>query len=287
MTAPLVPVDADLRDFHFMPLDVARLVNSDVAALASGDEFKAAVMLWCHAWHQKPASSLPDDDRMLCRLAGYGRDIKGWRKVKDVALRGFVRCDDGRLYHPVIAEKVIEALEAKRKQRERTANATKARLERANANDEQRNVERNDQRNVNRNVHQGTGTGTEINIDDGRIARATFEQTETAIRTIPEIGAHPVGVNAVIAPIFQLVQRGFSLDTQIIPSIRRQLISAKRPVKSWAYFVDGIVNDAEQITTQPAGGRTHGSYRHPSPAQQLRDAIADVQAAVADRDTAA
>lgn len=135
MTAPLVPSDVDLRDFQFMPLDVARLIDSDLAAISTGDEFKAAVTLWCKSWHQVPASSLPSDDRMLAHLAGYGKDIKGWKKVRDVALRGFVACNDGRLYHPVIAEKAVEAAAAKvaraavkggvqtRKQRERAERA--------------------------------------------------------------------------------------------------------------------------------------------------------------------
>jgi hypothetical protein len=113
MTEPPVPPDLDLRDFQYMPLDVARLVDSDLNALSSGDEFRTAVILWCKAWHQVPASSLPDDDRLLAHLSGFGRDIKGWQKVREVALRGFEKYSDGRLYHGVIAEKALEALSAK------------------------------------------------------------------------------------------------------------------------------------------------------------------------------
>ena len=65
---PLVPAEVDLRDFGFMPLDVLRLRDSDLAALANGEEFKAAVLLWCAAWHQVPAASLPNDDRLLARF---------------------------------------------------------------------------------------------------------------------------------------------------------------------------------------------------------------------------
>lgn len=115
---PPVPSGLDLRDFQYMPLDVVRLVDSDLSAISTGDEFKAAVTLWCKSWHQIPAASLPDDDRMLAHLAGFGRDVKEWKRVRDVALRGFVKCDDGRLYHPVIAEKAIDAAESKREHRE-------------------------------------------------------------------------------------------------------------------------------------------------------------------------
>jgi hypothetical protein len=90
-----------------MPLDVIRLLDSDVFAMTTGDEFKAALALWCKSWTQAPAASLPDDDRILAHLSGAGAR---WRKVKDMALRGWIKCSDGRLYHPVVAEKALEAL---------------------------------------------------------------------------------------------------------------------------------------------------------------------------------
>lgn len=163
MTAPLVPIDVDLRDFGYMPLDVLRLRDSDLAALATGEEFKAAVLLWCVAWHQVPAASLPNDDRLLARYSGAG---SAWRKVKAEALRGFVECSDGRLYHATIAEKALEAWDAKAARRARTAAATAAREARLRAQhaqrdverDDTRNVERDEPRNVDRNVHQGKGT---------------------------------------------------------------------------------------------------------------------------------
>jgi hypothetical protein len=171
MIAPLVPTNVDLRDFGFMPLDVLRLRDSDLTALSSGEEFKAAVMLWCVAWHQVPAASLPDDDRLLARFSGTGA---AWKKLREGALRGFVKCSDGRLYHRTIAEKALESWAAKQRQRERTAAATAAREAKRRAalgltddqRDEQRDVERNDSRDVGRNdqrdvkrdVVQGTGT---------------------------------------------------------------------------------------------------------------------------------
>lgn len=106
MTEPLTPPDCDLRGLLFMPLDVLRLRDSDLSLVASGDEFKAAVLLWCASWHQVPAASLPDEDRVLARLSGL--DARAWRKARDGAMRGWMKCDDGRLYHPVVAEKALE-----------------------------------------------------------------------------------------------------------------------------------------------------------------------------------
>ncbi|WP_210247625.1 DUF1376 domain-containing protein [Salinarimonas soli] len=121
MTEPLVPAHVDLRDFAFMPLEVARLRDSAIVDQVSGEEFRAAILLWCASWHQLPAGSLPDDDRQLAKFAGYGRVVSEWLKVKDGALYGFVRCSDGRLYHPVIAEKAVEAWEKKHEYQERVS----------------------------------------------------------------------------------------------------------------------------------------------------------------------
>lgn len=115
---PLTPPECDLTDFQYMELDVRRLRDSKFAATPNGDAFRAGIMLWCAAWHQIPAASLPDDDVELANLAGYGRmpiSVKEWKKVRAEALHGFVKCSDGRLYHPVIAEKAIAAFESKRK----------------------------------------------------------------------------------------------------------------------------------------------------------------------------
>lgn len=156
MTDPLTPADLDLRDFDWMPLQVVRLRDSDIVVMASPEAFRAAVLLWCSAWHQVPAASLPKDERLLANLAGFGRDLKAWRAVSVDALRGFVECTDGRLYHPVIADKAIEADGKRRVQRKRTQAATSARRgkQRNDDRDEQRDVERDD----GRNDHQETGS---------------------------------------------------------------------------------------------------------------------------------
>lgn len=108
MTAPLVPEDVDLRGLPWMRLDTSRLLDSDLFALSTGDEFKAAVALWCKSWAQAPAGSLPKDERILAHLSGAGSK---WKRVRDMALRGWVECSDGRLYHAVVAEQALAAWE--------------------------------------------------------------------------------------------------------------------------------------------------------------------------------
>jgi len=103
---PPIDADVDLRGLPWMRLDVLRLMDSDLFALSTGDEFKAAVALWCKSWHQQPAGSLPTDDRVLAHLSGAG---PRWAKVKEMALRGWSLASDGRLYHEVITAQVLIA----------------------------------------------------------------------------------------------------------------------------------------------------------------------------------
>lgn len=129
---PLTPADCDLQDFPFMPLHVARLRDSDLASEAHPEACWYAVLLWAASWHQLPAASLPDNDVVLARLCGLGRDVRTFAEHRAEALRGFVLCSDGRLYHPVVAEQARSAWDSKRQQRWRTECA---RLKKANQRD--------------------------------------------------------------------------------------------------------------------------------------------------------
>jgi len=102
---PLTPENCDLRAVPHLPLDVHRLMDADFTATTSGEAFKTAVLLWCASWHQVPAASLPDDDRALCDLLGIS--VVAWRSVRKEALYGYIKCSDGRLYHPVVAEMAL------------------------------------------------------------------------------------------------------------------------------------------------------------------------------------
>lgn len=104
---PLTPAQCDLRGLPYMPLDCARLLESDTYALTTGEEFKAALTLWCRSWSQIPAASIPNADRILAKWAGVS--LNEWRMVREQALRGWISCSDGRLYHPIVAEKALTA----------------------------------------------------------------------------------------------------------------------------------------------------------------------------------
>lgn len=108
MTAPLTPANCDLRDYPRMMLDVVRLRGSEFDATLNDSAWRAGVNLWLTSWHQVPAASLPNDEGSLAKAAGLGRDTKTWKRLKDIALRGWQVCDDGLLYHTVIAEIALE-----------------------------------------------------------------------------------------------------------------------------------------------------------------------------------
>lgn len=95
-----------------MPIDVPRLLGSDLVHDESPEACWSAMLLWCVSWHEVPAGSLPDNDEWLAKRAGYwhkGKLDPTWHDVRNGALHGWIRCADGRLYHPVVAEKVNAA----------------------------------------------------------------------------------------------------------------------------------------------------------------------------------
>ncbi|RQZ78826.1 DUF1376 domain-containing protein [Burkholderia cepacia] len=92
-----------------MPIDVPRLLGSDLVHDESPEACWSAMLLWCVSWHEVPAGSMPDNDEWLAKRAGYwhkGKLDPTWHSVRDGALHGWIKCSDGRLYHPVLAEKV-------------------------------------------------------------------------------------------------------------------------------------------------------------------------------------
>lgn len=197
LPAPLTPQDCDLRNFEFMPLDVMRLRDSDIAAVDDAEVFRAAVLAWCVAWHQVPAASLPDDDKAIARLIGMGRDAAAFGALRAAgALHGFVKCVDGRLYHPVIAEKAITAWEAKDKQRNRTAAARNARLSQRQSHKPEPSVATPVTTSVTENVTASNREGDREGRDKEKVERAPAD----AVAEIPDFLRRPPPPAIVASP---------------------------------------------------------------------------------------
>ena len=103
---PFVPAEVELHGMAGFRLDVNRLLASELVAIGTPEECWAALMLWCRAWQQTPAGSLPNEERLL---AAFSNAKARWPKVRAMAMRGWVECSDGRLYHRVVAEEVLKA----------------------------------------------------------------------------------------------------------------------------------------------------------------------------------
>lgn len=108
---PLVPAECDLRDLDGFMLNVERLMASEFVAISSHEIIGAALLLWCRAWKQIPAGSLPDDDRVLAAFSKNSE--KKFKKIKKNVLHGFLLCNDRRWYHRVLCAEAKKALNKK------------------------------------------------------------------------------------------------------------------------------------------------------------------------------
>lgn len=110
---PLTPSDCDVSSYPGFIVQAARLSNSEFWMLATGKTKLAAIELWMFAWRQVPAASLPANPKLLSRITGLpARQIAQILESGDLHLtpfHGFVRCSDGRLYHPVLASDALRA----------------------------------------------------------------------------------------------------------------------------------------------------------------------------------
>ena len=124
MVAPLTPKCCDLRDYAYIPMQIGRLKQSRAWSMCKRNPALAFYLMntWTAAFQSVPAASLENDDLVLADLAMC--DDETWARVKDDVLRGWVVCDDGRLYHPVVAEYALEGWLGKVSQRKATAAAS-------------------------------------------------------------------------------------------------------------------------------------------------------------------
>lgn len=107
---PLTPADCDLSGYDWFPLKHKRLLRSTWWLRASDRAKALNIELWCAAYQEVPAASLPDDDLALSDMVGFGRrDLTAWMAVKDEVLAPWTLCSDGRWYHETLAEVATEA----------------------------------------------------------------------------------------------------------------------------------------------------------------------------------
>lgn len=274
MPEPLIPAHVDLRDFPFMPLDVARLRDSSIVDEVDGEEFRAAILLWCAAWHQVPAGSLPDEPRQLAKFAGYGRVVSEWEKVATGAMHGWVKCSDGRWYHPVVCEKAMEAWEKKSEftdrsnsRQERARAAAEARWGKkdpgkgeGNSEEDDKPVDANDadasgkqcarmQDALLKGNRQGQGIDRDKEpLRGSRDPRArVYDEIEAWLRgLVVDAGDHPVIAAADVTPIRVLLDEPGITRPDVEAGIKAFLAKSRKKAWSWDNFENWIRKAARE-----------------------------------------
>lgn len=110
MQLPPYPATTKAGGFKF-ELDCERIAQSDTWALAAPRQRPLLLMLWFIAWQQTPCGSLPVEDALIA--ARLGMDADAFQGDKAILLRGWWEASDGRLYHPVLTELVLEMMSRK------------------------------------------------------------------------------------------------------------------------------------------------------------------------------
>lgn len=143
---PLVPAGIDLSGYDYMPLYVTRLRKSRTWVRCKRRPAHGFYLMnmWTEAFtSHEQAGSLPDDDDLLADAAMCPPDE--WEAIKADIMSGtgWILCNDGRWYHPVVAEVVIEVWEKSRKTKTQTKLATEAAAEARRTKREAKTAEAN------------------------------------------------------------------------------------------------------------------------------------------------
>lgn len=85
-------------------------------------------------------------------------------------------------------------------------------------------------------------------------SRADLDRIEADLREAAGLQSNPSPMLMVVAPILGLLDRGFDIESDILPVVRAVASRAKRAPQSWDYFVKPIIEAAER-RTEAANGR--------------------------------
>lgn len=153
---PPYPPDTRAKGYRF-ELDYERMLQSDTWALTPARLKPWLLMTPFVAWQQTPCGSLPDSDELIA--ARIGMDTGEFEQNRAILLRGWKKADDGRLYHPVVSEMVLEMLARKTRETQRKADY-RAKIKAQNVSHSSRGTGNGQTRDSAGSDDTGTGTGT-------------------------------------------------------------------------------------------------------------------------------
>lgn len=117
---PDPPYPEDIRAKGWMfELDITRARVSNTWVLAPAEIRPWLLMIWACSWERSPCGTLPCDDEVIAAIIGMPMAM--FAVHRDILMRGWYRCSDDRLYHPVISELVERMMGSRRKDRDRKA----------------------------------------------------------------------------------------------------------------------------------------------------------------------
>jgi hypothetical protein len=103
---PNPPYPPDTKANGWKPeVDWQRIKSSKTWRTCPHDQRNNLLRLWLESWNEVPAGSWEADDEIIA--VAIDLPIRLFTAHRDHLMRGWYRCSDGRLYHPVIAEMVF------------------------------------------------------------------------------------------------------------------------------------------------------------------------------------
>lgn len=249
MTPAPYPADTRAKGWRF-EIDTERIRQSDTWALAPAETRPWLLMLWMVAWEQTPCGSMPNDDVLIA--ARLGLTPKVFAKQRAVLMRGWWLAEDGRLYHPVIAERVAEMVDYREKAATRKADY-RARMQAQQADGQGSHAEVPAESRGTNDTGTGTGTGTleEIKRTDAiaSAAAAAHSDAQEAIFAlgVPMLMAAGVPEKNARSMLGRL--RKYNPDHAVVAAIDRcAKANALQPVE----FLQGCLKTSAHFNRQEA-----------------------------------
>lgn len=115
-----------------------------------------------------------------------------------------------------------------------------------------------------------TETDTELEVDAAQSrkrSRAELDRLEADLREAAGFQTNPSPGLFVLAPILGLLDIGYDIEADILPTVRAVASRMKRPARSWDYFVEPIreaIADRQAVAARgraPPGKQSNGTGR--------------------------
>lgn len=273
-----MPKDTDAPFFNFYPDDFVS--DGDVEAMTT-EEVGAYMLLLCKAWREKPAATIPNDDRVLARWARLTPEH--WSECKAAVMAPWKLCKGGlRFVQPRLKKEYDKMLARRRERHESTTIAANARWEKERSmrhacvthKPRNANAVRKDAIPIPSSVsssipiEEGGSDPPEVFSDAKHAAKAAFDEWSSVER------GHPIrDVNNEHRRIFDLVDRmaqepqrilrgNDGIPAQnIIPQVVEYLRNNSRPFKTIAYAVNAVESEIKTWMREGVPGVTNRPYQ--------------------------